>query len=179
MQIERIIYHIKTIIITNISYKCLFILHCIIWMKVCIVAICILQFIIISFGKQCSISFYKNSSGRQKDKQMCSTDTEKQGKRYKGSDKFQILTFQTVRYWTCSDGLSASCDIYCTKTLDAQNTFCSDKRRERLRKTIWSTFWQDLLIFKDKLSVLIKYVSRYILYKRDIIPKVYLNQVHY
>ena len=114
---------IKTIIITNISYKCLFILHCIIWMRVCIVAICILQFIIISFGKQCSISFYKNSSGRQKDKQMCSTDTEKQGKRYKGSDKFQILTFQTVRYWTCSDGLSASCDIYCTKTSDVQNTF--------------------------------------------------------
>ena len=131
MQIERIIYHIKTIIITNISYKCLFILHCIIWMRVCIVAICILQFIIISFGKQCSISFYKNSSGRQKDKQMCSTDTEKQGKRYKGSDKFQILTFQTVRYWTCSDGLSASCDIYCTKTLDAQNTFCSDKRKKK------------------------------------------------
>ena len=88
------------------------------------------------FWKTMLYFLYKNSSGRQKDKQMCSTDTEKQGKRYKGSDKFQILTFQTVRYWTCSDGLSASCDIYCTKTLDAQNTFCSDKRRERLRKTM-------------------------------------------
>ena len=63
---------------------------------------------------------------------MCSTDSQKR-KDIKVLINFRYWLSPTVRYWTCSDGLSASCDIYCTKNSDVQNTFRAEKREERGR----------------------------------------------
>ena len=64
--------------------------------------------------------------------QMCTTDSQR--KDIKVLINFRYWLFPTVRYWTCSDGLSASCDIYCTKTSDVQNTFQVVKREEPFNK---------------------------------------------